>query len=272
MLPPQAANKRIRIVGNPDNNNSDGGVSEHDSDDGVVNDGLKQEFPTDLCKVWTNKRLFTEILEYLTPKDVIVKLFSNSKYFKNNKNIIKYITEFGALKSFNINSSDSLNPSLRKKKDVGKSARTYSNARAQLAAPPSRPRPTRFILLFSAIILSIATIFGDIFGIKSRESAGFNNVFDVLNNGFKLELECCSRDVLSPPLFDTIGAPSDTPAAGYNFGPTGAGLHEFNINGYVFDVVSNENEFSSEINNIFDIILMKILMTMVLLIISVCLF
>ena len=77
-------NKRIRIV------------------DGVVNDELKQEFPTeegqssngDWSKIWGNKNLLKEILEYLKPKDVILKLFSNSKYFKNTKNIIKYISDY----------------------------------------------------------------------------------------------------------------------------------------------------------------------------------
>ena len=107
MLPPQAANKRIRLDGT---GNNDGDVSEHESDDDVVNDELKQEFPTEegpttnseWRKIWANKRLLKEILEYLQPKDVILKLFSNSKYFKNNKHVIEYISKYRLRYGYNL--------------------------------------------------------------------------------------------------------------------------------------------------------------------------
>ena len=119
------------------------------------------------------------------------------------------------------------------------------------------PRQPRFILAILAIVLSIATIFGDLFESESRDVGGFNDCFNVLNNDFKLELECDLRDVLPSPIFNTIGATAHISApvidSNYQLGPTGVGLHDFDINGHLFDVVFNENEFNNEINNIFDI-------------------
>ena len=120
-----------------------------------------------------------------------------------------------------------------------------------LITPPlPRLRQPRFILAILAIGLAIATIFDAVFAIKSRESVGFNNAFNVLNNDFKLELEYDLRDVLSSPPNDTICAPADTPIPAFCLHPTSIGLAEFGDLEYIFDVVFDENEFSNEINNV----------------------
>ena len=89
-----------------------------------------------------------------------------------------------------------------------------SNPSAPLIAPPSQAPQTTFMLFILAIGVAIATIFGEVFELESRESGGFNAYFNVLNNDFKLELECDFCDVLSP--IDTINATVDTPAPGFN--------------------------------------------------------
>ena len=122
-----------------------------------------------------------------------------------------------------------------------------SKASAPLCA--SHPRPPILILLFPAIVLSIATIFGDIFG-------GFNNDFNVFVNEFEWEKSGLSGSLSSPqiPHTQTQQHPA-TPEITSNDTtcPTCVGLRDFNINGYVFDVVLNEYEFNNETNNIFDI-------------------
>ena len=100
---------------------------------------------------------------------------------------------------------------------------------------PFRPRPI-LILLFSAIVLAIATIFGDIFGLIPRGFAGVNVENNILNNECELAKSglnnnddcdngssCHNQSELTPP-------PNDT---AFCFNPIGAGLCEFNVYGDV---------------------------------------
>ena len=88
---------------------------------------------------------------------------------------------------------------------------------------------TQFILFILAIGLAIATIFGQVFELKSGESGDFNEYFNVLNNDFKLDVECDFCDVLSSVTntSNEISTTADTPASGFNFCPTGVGLAKF---------------------------------------------
>ena len=99
----------------------------------------------------------------------------------------------------------------------------------------SRPYETIFILLFSTIVLPIATMFGAVFEMQSREF-GFNDIINVLNNELELAKsglnnnECCfDCDVLSCPTNNT-----DTPV--FNCGPIGVGLAVNNDIG--FDLIA----------------------------------
>ena len=77
------------------------------------------------------------------------------------------------------------------------------NASAPLLASPPRAPEMRFILCILAIVLSIATIFDAVFGLKSREFGFVDNVFNGFNES-KLELECDLRDALSSHTNSTI--------------------------------------------------------------------
>ena len=73
-------------------------------------------------------------------------------------------------------------------------------------APLCAPRPPRpiIILLIAAIVLAIATVFGNVIGLKICEFGDFNNVFNGLNNEGELErsglnnIECDLCGALSP--------------------------------------------------------------------------
>ena len=110
----------------------------------------------------------------------------------------------------------------------------------------SPPRQAIFILLFVAIVLSIATILNPVFGFKSREFGDFNNDFNVLNNDFELEQnglidnEYGLCDVLQSPVFDIIGVAAYTPPAVFEFIKKRTELlHEF---GDLATTVTNEND------------------------------
>ena len=125
----------------------------------------------------------------------------------------------------------------------------FNHQNAPLCACPSRPL---LILLFAAIVLAIATIFGAGFGLIPRGFAGFN----VENNSFNNECELEKSGLINKEYGslchntnDLTMRPNDTV---FYFGPNGAGLCECNLYGYVFDVVLNENEFYCGVNNIFN--------------------
>ena len=110
------------------------------------------------------------------------------------------------------------------------------------------PSPqTIFILFISAVGLAIATVFECVFDLKSREFGGFKNNFNVLNNEFKLEKSGLNNDCNNGSLCsDTTSPPNNTV---FNFESIRAGLFEFNVCGYVLDVMLDENECYYGVNN-----------------------
>ena len=94
----------------------------------------------------------------------------------------------------------------------------------------------------------------------AKESDEDNNEFyagapathTINTNGAATHAPNCSRDVGAATSTTTRTA---APAIFNNdkLCTTGVGLHDFNINECVFNVVFNENEFGNEINNVFDI-------------------
>ena len=124
------------------------------------------------------------------------------------------------------------------------------------ACRPSRPPHPTLILLFSAIVLAIATIIDVVFELKSRGFGDFNAGFNVFNNEINNECELGKRGLsideyasLCHHTSDIASPPNDTV---FNFGPTGVGLREIVVNGYLFDVLLNENKFYCGVNNVFD--------------------
>ena len=117
-----------------------------------------------------------------------------------------------------------------------------SNSNCHSRSPP-RPHQIIFILLFLAIILSIATMLSDVFNLESCEFDDFNNDFNVLNNDFELEKSGLNNneydlcDVLPSPVFDTIGAAAYTPPAVFEFIETRTVLFEFGDLEYDFNAV-----------------------------------
>ena len=111
-----------------------------------------------------------------------------------------------------------------------------SDIHSNSTAPPLSRQP-RFILFISAIVLAIvsaiASIFVAVFGLESRDFGGFNNVFNVFVNENKWKKsgltnnEYCVCDILSSPVFNTIGAAADTSTMAFYLHPTGVELAEF---------------------------------------------
>ena len=128
----------------------------------------------------------------------------------------------------------------------------HSNSHSH-SAP--RAYPTPFVLFILAIVLTIATIFTEIFDLYSREFCGFNDVFNDLDDDFELEKSGLNHteydlcEVLSSPLFDTVDAAAYTSAPVFNLRPKVVGLTGFgDLECYLIDVllapavVTNENE------------------------------
>ena len=121
------------------------------------------------------------------------------------------------------------------------------NASAALTTSPDSslfPMPI-FILSFTAIVLPIATIFGDF-------NTGINVVNGEINNEFKEKSGLINGTLLPQTQTQTSHPTAVANDTVFDFNPIGAGLREFVINGSVFDVVINENKFYYVVNNVFD--------------------
>ena len=107
----------------------------------------------------------------------------------------------------------------------------FPNESAPLCAPCSS-HPILF-LLFSAIVSAIASIFAAVFPLKPGDFNGFNDYFNVFDNGFEWAKSGLSNneygvcDILLSPVFNTIGAAADTTATAFNLCPTPVGLEKF---------------------------------------------
>ena len=122
-----------------------------------------------------------------------------------------------------------------------------ANKKPKDSFPRACPSSPILILLFAAVVLAIATIFGDVFGLRPRGFAGFN----VENNLFNNECELEKSGLINKKYHNTNDLtlpPNDTV---FYFGRAGAGLCKFNVCGCV-DGVFNENEFYCDVNNIFN--------------------
>ena len=110
------------------------------------------------------------------------------------------------------------------------------NASAPLCAcspprPSCPPRPI-LILLFSVIVLAIATIIDAVFELESRDFCDFNAGFNVFNNEINNE---CELENSGPSWPQTLTHPTAPPNDTlFNFNSIGAGLHEFNDIGCIF--------------------------------------
>ena len=117
------------------------------------------------------------------------------------------------------------------------------------------------LLRILAIGLTIATTFGCSFGSISRGFGSFNvknNIFSSeINNECELEKSGLINGYDNGPLLPQTRTQTAHPSAPpndtvFNLNLIGAGLREFNVYGYVFDVVLNENEFYYGVNDMFD--------------------
>ena len=103
----------------------------------------------------------------------------------------------------------------------------------------SRPHDTIFILLILAIGLSVASIVGGIFDLKSRNFGVLNGDFNVFDIDFKVELKSCEWDVFnayfndydvsSSTAIDTNGISPPPHRPAINSSPTGVGLSQTSV-------------------------------------------
>ena len=110
---------------------------------------------------------------------------------------------------------------------------------------PPRPHQRIFVLSILAIVLTIATIFIEVFDLELCEFCGFNDVFNNLDNDFEWEKSGLNHneydlcDALSSPVVDTIGASPDTSSPALDVCPTGVGLTRFgDLEYYLIGVLS----------------------------------
>ena len=110
-----------------------------------------------------------------------------------------------------------------------------SNCNSHSHSPPL-PHQIVFILLFLAIVLSIATMLSAVFDLESCEFDDFNNDFELEKSGLNNnEYDLC--DVLPSPVFIAIGVTAYTPPAVFEFNEARTGLREFGDLEYDFNGV-----------------------------------
>ena len=127
---------------------------------------------------------------------------------------------------------------------------SFQNACARSRTSPSRPHQTTFILIITASILAIASRFDAVLGIGSREFGDLKHCFHVLNNDFKLKLECdFDCDVSSSHARDTPDTIGVTHSPLYNFDSTGVLLAEVKNLKYDSSAVSTATTITTKITN-----------------------
>ena len=143
----------------------------------------------------------------------------------------------------NRSSQQQTNKSEKNPPTLGAEPVLNSNSHFHSHCHSPRPHEIIYILLFLAIVLSIATMLSAGFDLESCKVDDFNNDFNVLNNDFELEKSGLNNneydlcDVLPSPVFDTFCAAAHIPPAVFEFNGTRTGLREFGDLEYDFNAV-----------------------------------